>query len=494
MATGWRAWSRNSAPSARVDAPVARLPLALLVTLLAALAAATVARAAGPEVGIADDRVLLAGGLVADEAVAEWHRLGVDVVRIHAVWGAYAPAPDSTTVPAGFVATDPNDPGYDWSRLDAAVDRVRAAGIAVMLTVTGPAPVWASRDPTRHNPRWKPDPTAFAAFATALARRYGDRVDRYIVWNEPNQPFWLQPQSSCSRGRCVSVAPHVYRELVRAAYPAIHAADPGAQVLIGALAPRGSAASAANSPLRPLAFLRAMGCVDSKYRALRTGDCAGFVPATGDGFSYHPHGILNAPDKPFASPDDVDLASLGRLEATLDRLQRLGALRPTTHRFDLYLTEYGYQTNPPDRLLGIAPALQDRYLQQAAYIAWRDPRVKNLTQYEWRDEPATVDGSYSAWQSGLRFADGRPKPALAHFADPAFVDVSRSRVWGQIRPGTTHVVAILRRLRGSSTWRQVAEVPTDARGYFARRLALVAGASYRFTSDGARSAVIAVRR
>ena len=35
-------------------------------------------------------------------------------------------------------------------------------------------------------------------FAGEVAARYGDRVDRYILWNEPNLGGWLRPQASCS--------------------------------------------------------------------------------------------------------------------------------------------------------------------------------------------------------------------------------------------------------------------------------------------------------
>jgi Cellulase (glycosyl hydrolase family 5) len=468
-------------------------PLRSLVVaaLLACALAAPAARAAAPETGIADDRVLLAGGPQADQAVTAWAALGVDTVRIHAFWGRIAPAADAAAPPAGFAAADPSDPRYDWGALDAAVDRVRAAGMRVMLTVTGPGPVWTSTEPSRRNPRWKPDPRRFADFATAVARRYGDRVDRYIVWNEPNLPLWLQPQSTCTGGRCTPASPRIYRDLVRAAEPAIKAADPGAQVLIGALGPRGAASHSANANLRPLEFLRWMACVNGSYRPIRTGPCAGFHSAAGDGFAYHPHGVLNAPGAPFANPDDVDLASLPRLEAVLDRLQRLGRLRKLGGGpFGLYLDEYGYQTNPPDRFLGVSAATQDRWLQEAAYRVWRDPRVRNLTQYGWIDEPG-AGGNYGGWQSGLRYADGRAKPALAHFATPFFLDAARGRLWGQVRPGPggDHVT-IERRLRGGSAWRAIGTATTDGSGVWTRTVRLVRGASYRFTAGDRASAAM----
>ena len=160
--------------------------LRLVVPLAAALLTlgAGTARAAGPEVGVSDDRVLLVGGADPDRVVGEWKANGVDVVRIFALWSRIAPA----RKPAGFDGANQHAPGYEWGRLDEAIRRVRRAGIRVMLTVSGPGPVWTSRSPGRGNPRYKPDPAAYAAFATAVASRYGAEVDGYILWNEPNLP------------------------------------------------------------------------------------------------------------------------------------------------------------------------------------------------------------------------------------------------------------------------------------------------------------------
>jgi hypothetical protein len=246
-----------------------------LVVLLFALLLAAPARAAGPELGIADDRVLLAGGPEADAMVSEWQELGIEQVRIYALWSRIGgPSPAAAN---------------DWTQLDHAVDRVVAAGMKPLLTITGPGPLWSSRRAERGDPRYDPDPELYADFARAVAERYGDRVDRYVLWNEPNLGSWLRPQAACFGKVCRSVAPHLYRELVRAAYPAVHAADPGAQVLIGAMSSRGTDLRSENSTHRPLAFLRALGCVDTAFKKVRNGRCAGFKPAKGDGFAFHPH-------------------------------------------------------------------------------------------------------------------------------------------------------------------------------------------------------------
>jgi hypothetical protein len=449
-----------------------------LFVLLALLVFATPAHAAGPRLGIADDRLLLAGGPDADQLVNDWANAGVEQVRILALWSRIAgPSPQAP---------------LQWAELDAAIHRVAGAGLEPILTITGPGPLWTSRRAERGDPRYDPDPGAFADFAGAVAARYGNRVNTYILWNEPNLATWLRPQATCSRG-CTSTAPHLYRELVRAAYPAVHAADATATVAIGTMSSRGGELTRENSSHRPLVFLRALGCVNTAYKKVRSGRCKGFKPATGDGFAFHPHGVLTAPDKAFTHADDVSIASLGRLESALDKIQRTGGLKTNTRRFNLYSDEYGYQTTPPYRISGVSPSNQSAWLQRAAYQAWRDPRVKLFTQYLWRDEPDGNAGIYSGWQSGLYYLDGRAKPSRKSFSTPFVLDAARNRLWGQVRRRDTRTVTVQRRLRGSSAWRTVATRTTDALGYWSWTTKLVKGATYRYTAGQAVSST-ATRR
>jgi hypothetical protein len=456
-------------------------PLVLTLFLLIPAAAA---QARSTEIGITDDRILLSGGERADRAVAEWARLGVDNVRIFAHWRKIAPS----TRPAGWDSDNPASPGYLWAYVDEAVTRVQRAGMSVTLTITGPGPVWSSAKPKRRQAAYKPRPAAYAAFAKAVALRYGSRVDRYILWNEPNIHTWLLPQASCKRGHCTPVSPHLYRNLVRAAYPAVKQADPTSQVVIGALSPRGQRLRNAKTVMRPLLFLRRMGCRTDSFKRMRSGPCRNFALATGDGFAIHPYSGRAAPTHAHPNTDDVSLGSISRLTKTLDRLQRLGALKPTTRRFGVFADEYGYQTKPPDPIGGVTLGRQDAWLQQAAYIAWRNSRVKLLTQYLWRDEPPLH--GYGGWQSGLRFASNRAKPSLAHFDSPFVLDAKRHRIWGQVRPGGRHTVTVQSRPSGAKTWRKLATVTTDARGYFTLNRRVSAKTRYRFVSGTVRSAAL----
>jgi hypothetical protein len=477
-----------------------RLPLTLLALGLALAVAPPASAASSLEVGIADDGVTQRTPALAPQVIPAWKRAGADVARLLVVWQYVAPANERLTAPAGFDPANPNDPAYNWAPVDQAVDLLRAQGIEPILNLTGWSPLWGTKDPSQRDVRLNPDPKQFAVFAKAAAQRYAGRVDRYILWNEPNFALWLKPQFDCTGGRCTPNAPHQYREIARQAVPAIKAGDPGAVVYGPALAAAGQSPTSRNKNMRPLAFLRALGCVSATYRADRSGRCRSFTPATLDGIAYHPHSRALAPDRGYPHPDDANLSQYGRLTTALDRIQARGGLLNAgskTRRFDLFYDEWGYQTNPPDPIIGITPQKQSDYLQWGAYLAYKQPRVKMLVQYLWRDDPLGAGSGtqrYSGWQSGLYSFDGRAKPAAATFPHPFWVDLPRGRrsatVWGQVRPGGATPVTVQRRLAGSSSWRTLATLSTSARGFFTLKTTVNAKASFRFRYAGASGATV----
>jgi hypothetical protein len=465
---------------------------ALLAALLALLAVPAAASAApNLEVGIADENVLQGltpGG--ADVTIQKWKASGVQDVRIFAQWNKLVPqdSKDATKPPAGFDATNPAS--YDFSVLDKKIDAVVKHGLNITLVVTGAGPVWGSSEPARKNGTWKPDPGKFGQFSTAVAKHVGARVDRYIVWNEPNQGYWLQPQWSCRTTKggtlptCKSVAPHVYRDLARAGYSAIHAADPGARVAVGATSSFGAEfVQKQNSVTSPLTFLREMGCLTSKYKTVRTGSCKGFEPVTGDALAYHPHSAKRSPSDNDENPNNARMADLPRLTSVIDRVAAKKGLKVAgAKKMPLWLDEYGYQTNPPDGQDGINPSLAASYLQWGWSLAARNPRVQTLTQYEWFDETTGEgDKEFNRWQSGLFTVDGKAKPLASVFANPIFGwrTSKAGYVWGQVRPGDAATTVRLQRRSGSS-YRAYKTVKTDANGVFQVRVPRSTTAKYRF--------------
>jgi hypothetical protein len=440
-----------------------------LRVLVAALALGGVAAPAASADGTAE--LLFEDGLLlnpSDAAVApgiagQWrNRLGADWVRIQVYWDAVSPNPTSRTRPANFGVANQADSRYRWTDVDRAVDTARAAGLQIFLTIHQCGPRWASQQPSRTTHCWRSKASLYGQFASAVAQRYGSRVNRYAAGNEPNQKVFLQPQSNFA-------AANLYRDMVNAAYPAIKRADRGATVVIGELAPIGAASRFAGN-LAPLPFIRAMYCRDNRYRRIRTAACRRFRAPRGDIWGIHPYQVRERPDQPQRNLNLAKLGDLRRLFAVLDRA--------SGRRFNFYITEYGYETNPTDARNGVSPALQNRYLQQSAYIAWSTPRIKMHSQYLWRD-----DGAVSGFQTGLHFSNGSPKPSLNSFPHPFWVDTKRGRsravIWGQVRPDGVGTVRVFQQT-GGGAFTPMLTLGISSRGYFAARRALPRNSNYYF--------------
>jgi hypothetical protein len=128
------------------------------------------------------------------------------------------------------------------------------------------------------------------------------------------------------------------------------------------------------------------------------------------------------------------------------------------------LTEYGYQTNPPDRTLGVPWVTQAHHLSAGAHRAFLAPDVDMLIQYLLYD-----DFEQAGWQSGLFTQPGAVKPGYWAFRLPVTQVRRRGALadfWGQIRPGSGRL-AYRFRLKEGGRWRQVGGVRrTNGRGFF----------------------------
>ncbi|MGI8411719.1 MAG: hypothetical protein ACR2LV_03230 [Solirubrobacteraceae bacterium] len=448
---------------------------ALLSCCVAALAPA-IARADHTQESIfQDDQYLIySGPAIADHTLAQLHSLGVQRIRVNVKWSTLAPDSASVTRPADFDATNPADyPAGGWTRYDEVLVLAEMHGIGVEFNITDPGPLWAmgQDSPTaRAADHWKPSAVEFGQFMQALGTRYSGsygplpRVHDWSIWNEPNQPGWLAPQSLSHRG---PQSPRLYRQYVDSAYRGLSASGHlGGRdtILIGELAPVGFSTPGFYTAIEPMPFLRSLYCVDSRYRPL-TGSSAsalgcptrgprrafvarnpGLFSATG--FAQHPYDFLLAPGKSAPQPSFVPIANLSRLEQGLDRA--FGAYG--VHRqIPLYLTEYGYQTNPPDPYQIVTPAQQAAYINQADYMAWRDPRVHSMAQfllYDALPDPRFTPQEFGYWdtfQTGLLYADGKPKPAYDAYRMPIWIPSPRIHrggrmfIWGQLR-GAAHNV------------------------------------------------------
>ena len=123
----------------------------------------------------------------------------------------------------------------------------------------------------------------------------------------------------------------------------------------------------------------------------------------------------------------------------------------------VWLTEYGLQTNPPDKF-GVSFSRQATYINQADWMAYRDGRIRSVSQYELVDpeDPSTFN-------TGLRRSNGAAKPALAAYRLPIWV--SSKRVWGQVRAGGESV-AVQWRSSSKKSFKTYKTVKLNSQGYF----------------------------
>jgi hypothetical protein len=172
---------------------------------------------------------------------------------------------------------------------------------------------------------------------------------------------------------------------------------------------------------------------------------------------------------------------------TIDKLVRLVSVNFPRAR--IWLTEYAYQSNPPDRVLGVSLAKQARYIGEGDYVAYRTPRIDLLIHFLYQDEP-----NLGRFQSGLITLSGRAKPALAAFRLPLAETHragSQTSLWGQLSaPESGSTVRIERRV--GRAWRTVGIAHADARGFFRFTATLAAGTHVRAEADTVAGATLTI--
>jgi len=158
-----------------------------------------------------------------DAQVALMARSGVESARSTFAWQDLEPLPGA----------------YNLAATDRLVAASARHGLRALLNVTG-TPRWASDQPDADWWRVPPsDPNRYGELMRQLVLRYGTNgsfwaqnpgvpkkpVRRWQVWNEQSAPWHWSPRPWGPS----------YTQLLKAAYGAIHGADPGAKVVAGSL-------------------------------------------------------------------------------------------------------------------------------------------------------------------------------------------------------------------------------------------------------------------
>jgi hypothetical protein len=468
---------------------LARPALVLLLALVALAGALARTLPAGASILqssiMMDDNHLVYGSdALRGKALAQMQALGVDYVRVTVLWANVALGAQAYDHKRhiNFNPSNPKDyPPANWNRYDNLVSNAARDGIGVYFDVTGPGPAYShakapaslakSLDPT-----WEPNDQQFYDFVFALGTRYSGkykvgktvipRVAVWSLWNEPNQGGWITPQWHNVGGQLVPESAVIYRRLFTFGALALsrtgHTAKTGDAVLMGETSPVGAPRQNATSAMDPTTFIRAVFCVDANDVAL-TGTAASVLGCSdfttnptlnATGYAHHPYTKGTAPTTPSPNPNDITLANIAALPALLD------AIAASTHRvapgLPVLLSEYGYETNPPDPIFGTSLANQTAWINEGDYLAFLQPRVAGMTQFLLYDVPpvrTAPKGSRTYWstyQSGLLFADGKAKPSESAYTFPFATfptasvtpGVPQIGLWGQLRFLAHHALGI----------------------------------------------------
>ncbi len=419
--------------------------------------------------GISDPTLITSPeAVVREQALARIRAAGASVVRIPVEWRYIV----SADPPAGFDASDPASPAYDFTAVDAAVRSTIAAGLTPLLVVLR-APAFAeapNRWPYAYAGSWAPSPTAFGEFATAVARRYDGsfpdpltpgtalpRVRLLEAWNEPNLARYLEPQWVVVGGRWRAFSPLLYRQLLNAFYTAVKSVEPTDTVIAAGLAPNGEPTGVGR--MTPVRFLREMLCLE--------GRCPD--PPHFDVLSFHPLSF-ESPDLPAHSSQDVAIADIAKVTDLLGAAERRRTALPRGAK-PLWVTELNWESDPP-AAHGVPTRLQARWISRALHRLW----VAGVGLVDWQflldpypdlslatPTGGTVTetrpaGLYSPGPGG-ELTGSRPKPFLRGFAfpfDPLRVDRTRVRVWALLMHAGQPVL-LQRRARGGA-WRTIAHL------------------------------------
>jgi len=506
----------------------------VLALVLGALLAPSAAQASPTQMSIMmdDDLLVYRDDSTATKTLTQMKSLGVDTVRVTVLWKTVAEFAKFTKSDLAklkgvknqrlrdaarrqnkrFKPANPSTyPIRNWDRYDNLVRAATDQGIRVYFNITGPGPAWAHakkpKGSTALQTTFKPRAREFKLFVTAVGKRFAGtyrdengsratlpRVNMWSLWNEPNQGGWLSPQWEKRGGQTVPASPALFRKLHQAGYAGLvsagHRID-NSIILLGETAPLGSDAKTGKSPMRPKQFLREVFCIQpdgTPYSgaAAAARDCGDLAkgPLTANGYAHHPYTKNLPPTQRDPSPDALTMANISELGTLLDELSAKTNSVPAGLK--LFMTEYGFETNPPDPFSGVLPALQAKYNTAGEYLAWSNPRIASQAQFLLADVApvrARKRGSKGYWftyQSGLFYLRGQPKPAAYAYAfpfvaTPIGVDPATAApvfdLWGQMRfrpNGAADTVQIQWHPKDNTAgWYDVGDpAPIDFLGYF----------------------------
>jgi hypothetical protein len=354
--------------------------------MVVAVATVGTARAGtGMFVGATEDNVRSLDPVVAKAKMDMAAMAGLDTVRMSVTW-----SPGQTSVA-----------GDDEIVLRNAVEAAQLDGVRLVLSI--------------YPQNWRATPLSsrtrgqFASFAASIAREFPALRD-FVIGNEPNLNLFWMPQFGVGG---VDLAAHSYELLLARTYDALKSVSDDVDVIGGALASHGQDKPGSGRPTHsPTTFIEDLGAA---YRGTHRR-----LPIM-DMFAIHPYLLPSRLPPTFAHPltTTIGIADYPKLVRLLTNAFRGTAQRGET--LPIVYDEFGYQSQIPKPLrfaysnLGakvaqdaIPEAKQAAYYAKAFALAACQPTVAGVLIFHVVDERDA-----RAWQSGVYYANGRPKTSLA---------------------------------------------------------------------------------
>lgn len=292
-----------------------------------------------------------------------------------------------------------NPPSYKWEGVDEDSLRNASANGLEVIAILRFTPPWAQKYPgSSCGPIAEEALDEFAQFLTALVSRYSAPPFNVRYWelgNEPDVPVWYDPTVYGCWGD--ESDPYYgggyYAEMLKRAYPAIKAADPGAQVLIGGLL---LDCDPTNPPpgkdCKPARFLEGI---------LRNGGGPYFDIVSFHGYPPYAGSLSLQLDERFPSWDKRGGVVLGKVDFLREVMATYGVDKQIIHtEGSLICPEMNEEVcNPPG---------PDFYEAQADYVAWLFVRnwAEGLLGTVW------YTFEYPGWRYGSMLDENQqPKPA-----------------------------------------------------------------------------------
>lgn len=286
--------------------------------------------------------------------IDEQVHLGARDIRLAAVWQDIEPRPGV----------------FHWEGMDGRVQIALDAGLTPLLLIHT-HPDWVSG----FGEIGSGAAQAYGEFAGEVARRYGDRVHAYEIWNEPNlDRFWPDPD------------PDAFAELLAAAGPRIAAVDPDADIVSGGLSP---ATNRANTSIAPVDYLRRLYELGAQEHVTTVG--------------MHPYSY---PERPSGESDWNAFGQMSQMTALMDEYGDTDK--------QIWVTEIGA---PSDGDRGVGESGQADLIAEALDLIGEDPRIGRAYLYTMYDIDLGRRNPESHF--GLFRAPGEPKEIARRLAEGA---------------------------------------------------------------------------